>query len=107
MKPDLLKGIRVVDFTTHVAAPGCTRIMADWGADVIKVEGAGGEGYRLFGASLDTPIEEDKNPLFHLENANKRGIGLNLKTPEGMEAMLKLISTADVFVTFHKLNSQA
>jgi len=105
MKPDLLKGVRVVDFTTHVAAPACTRIMADWGADVIKVEGAGGEAWRVFGASLNTPIDGDKNPLFQLENANKRGIGLNLKTLEGKEAMLKLIGTADVFVTNVRMKS--
>ena len=105
MKPDLLKGVRVVDFTTHVAAPACTRIMADWGADVIKVEGAGGEAYRVFGASLGTPIDDNMNPLFQLENANKRDVGLNLKTPEGMEAMLKLIETADVFVTNVRMKS--
>lgn len=105
MKPDLLKGVRVVDFTTHVAAPTCTRIMADWGADVIKVEGAGGEAWRSFGPSLNTPAEEEKNPLFYLENANKRGLGLNLKKPEGKEAMLKLIATADIFVTNVRMKS--
>lgn len=105
MNPDLLKGVRVVDFTTHVAAPACTRIMADWGADVIKVEGKGGEAYRVFGASLSTPIDDDMNPLFQLENANKRDIGLNLKTPDGMEAMLKLIGTADVFITNVRMKS--
>lgn len=99
MKFDLLKGVRVIDFTTHVAAPCCTRIMADWGADVIKVEGRGGEGYRVFGASLGVPVKDDKNPIFEAENADKRGIALDLKTPAGIEVMLKLIATADVFVT--------
>lgn len=105
MKPDLLKGIRVVDFTTHVAAPACTKIMADWGADVIKVEGAGGEAWRVYGESVDTPATDECNPLWQLENANKRGIGLNLKKPDGMEAMLKLIETADVFVTNVRMKS--
>lgn len=98
MKPDLLKGVRVVDFTTHVAAPACTKIMADWGADVIKVEGAGGEAWRIYGKSVDTPATDECNPLWQLENANKRGVGFNLKNPDGMDAMLKLIATADVFV---------
>lgn len=105
MIPDILKGIRVVDFTTHVAAPVCTRIMADWGADVIKVEGAGGEAWRVFGASVGTPIGDEENPLWQLENANKRGVGLNLKHPDGMEAMLKLIASADVFVTNVRMGS--
>jgi len=105
MKPDLLKGVRVVDFTTHVAAPACTRIMADWGADVIKVEGPGGEAWRSFGASVGTPVKEDENPLFQLHNANKRGLGLNLKNPEGMEAMMKLIASADVFISNVRMGS--
>lgn len=105
MKPDILKGVRVVDFTTHVAAPACSRIMADWGADVIKVEGAGGEAWRVFGAMVGTPVSSEENPLWQLENANKRGIGLNLKTEGGMEAMLKLIATADVFITNVRMGS--
>ena len=54
MKPDLLKGIRVVDFTTYVAAPGAGRMMADWGADVIKVEAPAGDVERKFGPKTGT-----------------------------------------------------
>lgn len=105
MKQDILKGVRVIDFTTYVAAPAATRILADWGADVIKVEGSGGDLYRSFGASLDSPIEEDKNPLYLLKNCNKKGVGLNVKSSEGLEAMYKLIETSEMFITNVRMKS--
>ena len=105
MKPDILKGVRVVDFTTYVAAPAATRIMADWGADVIKVEGAGGDLYRGYGAQMNSPIEEEKNPIYLIKNCNKKGLGLNLKNPDGLEAMYKLVETADIFVTNVRMKS--
>ena len=56
MQADLLKGIKIVDFTTYAAAPCSVRMLADWGADVIKVEGFSGDPMRKFGVNLgDTP----------------------------------------------------
>jgi len=55
MKPDLLSGVRVVDLTTYAAAPGAARMMADWGAEVIKVEGMTGDPMRVFGHSMGVP----------------------------------------------------
>lgn len=52
MQADLLKGIKIVDFTTYAAAPCSVRMLADWGADVIKVEGFSGDPMRAFGANL-------------------------------------------------------
>lgn len=63
MKPDILKGIRVVDLTTYAAAPAAMRLMADWGADVIHVEGMNGDPMRNYGATLGTPIEKDETPF--------------------------------------------
>ena len=63
MKPDLLKGIRIIDFTTYVAAPGAGRIMADWGADVIKVEGLSGDPMRNFGVQMGIPATDDVTPF--------------------------------------------
>ncbi len=97
MRP--LEGIRVVELGTHVAAPITARLMADWGADVIKVEPPKGEAYRTVGVSWKMPIKEDNNPILQVGNANKRSICLNLKDPAGKEALLKLLDTADVFVT--------
>ena len=97
MKP--LEGIKVVELSTYVAASSCGRMMADFGADVIKVEPPSGDGYRNFGRAYKCPIDMDFNPLFDSLNANKRCIVLNLKKPDGMAAFHKLLSEADVFLT--------
>ena len=100
MQADLLKGIKIVDFTTYAAAPCSVRMLADWGADVIKVEGFSGDPMRAFGANLgDTPYTEEENPVWEYENGNKRGISVDLKTEKGMEIMNKLLSEADAFVS--------
>ena len=105
MKPDLLKGIRIIDFTTYVAAPGAGRIMADWGADVIKVEGLSGDPMRNFGVQMGIPATDDVNPIWELENGNKRGITLDLKNPKGMEIMMKLLESADGMTSNVRLGS--
>ena len=106
MKGDLLNGIKIVDFTTYAAAPCSARILADWGADVIKVEGASGDPMRGFGVNMaQTPYTDDENPVWEYENGNKRGIVLDLKNPKGMEAMHKLLSEADAFVSNVRLGS--
>ncbi len=94
-----LEGIRVVELGTHVAVPKATRIMADWGAEVIKVEPPKGEPWRYVGPGYEMPVEKDNNPMFEVENLNKKSVALNLKTPEGQAAMLDLLKTADVFIT--------
>lgn len=100
MQADLLKGIKIVDFTTYAAAPCSVRMLDDWGADVIKVEGFSGDPMRAFGANLgDTPYTEEENPVWEYENGNKRGISVDLKTEKGMEIMNKLLSEADAFVS--------
>ncbi len=105
MKPDLLKGVRVVDLTTYAAAPGACRMMADWGAEVIKVEGLTGDPMRVFGNSMGVPCTDDENPIWELENGNKKGVAINLKDPDGMGFMLKLLESADIFVTNVRLGS--
>lgn len=105
MKPTLLKGVRIVDFTTYAAAPAAGRILADWGADVIKVESLDGDPTRVFGLNMGLPIEEDENPIWELENGNKRGIALDLKNPEGMKVMHRLLESADAMITNVRLGS--
>lgn len=95
-----LEGIRVVELGTYVAVPTAARMMADWGADVIKVEAPNGDYYRSHaGRFFNLPSDEDFNIIFQPMNANKRDICLNLKTPEGKEALMKLLATADIFIT--------
>jgi len=94
-----LEGVRVVELTTHVAAPSCGRLIADWGADVIKVESLKGDDLRSFGVTYGMTATEDENPFYDQLNCNKRDIALNIKTKEGKEILYKLLATADVFLT--------
>ena len=82
-----LEGIRVVELGTHVAVPKAARIMADWGAEVIKVEPPKGEPWRYVGPGYEMPAGPDNNPIFEVENINKKSVALNLKTPEGQAVM--------------------
>lgn len=97
-----LEGVKVVDFTLFVAGPASAKMLADWGADVIKVEPTNGEPFRLTGLGQGVPCDEDFNPCWNYLNSNKRGVAINLKDSDGMELMLKLISEADVFVTNYR-----
>ncbi|MFP3156114.1 CoA transferase [Lachnospiraceae bacterium ZAX-1] len=94
-----LEGVKVVDLTYYVAGPGCARILADWGADVIKVEPPSGEPGRNTSLTLGMPATDDINPYFGVYNTNKRDIALNLKTEEGKDILNKMLSEANVFVT--------
>src|SRR5688572_12009930 len=81
-------GIRVVEFTHMVMGPTCGMVLADLGAEVIKVEPPQGDNTRrLLGSGAG---------FFPLFNRNKKSIALDLQTPEGREAALKLVATADV-----------
>src|SRR5689334_9133463 len=97
--PDLagpLDGVKVVDLTTVVVGPICTRTLADQGAEVVKVEAPGGDILRFLAAGSRTPAMSGKFINF---NRNKRSIGLDIKQPEGLDALLRLIERPDVFVS--------
>ncbi|MGL5439030.1 MAG: CaiB/BaiF CoA transferase family protein [Filifactoraceae bacterium] len=95
----MLSGVKVVELATYVAAPSCSKLLADWGAEVIKVEGTTGDAIRVMGRTFNSPMTAEENPMFELENGNKKGIALDIKSKEGMEILFKLLSEADVFVT--------
>lgn len=100
-----LKGIKVVELGTHFAIPAVARMLADWGADVIKVENLSGDQWRQVGRNQMCSITDDENPFFTVPNANKRFIALNLKSPEGKQALMKLIGTADIFMSNMRLKA--
>lgn len=93
----LLKGLKVVEFASYIAAPGAAGVLADWGAEVIKVERPEGDPMRhVFG---DAKSELSGNPTFALDNRGKRGVVLDIAKPEGRDALAKLAEQADVFLT--------
>ena len=103
MKP--LEGIKVVELSTMLAGPMTARLLAEWGADVIKVESMNGDPWRKqYGTSL-SPYTEHANPNFDMQNINKRFVAFNMRTPEGKEAMMKLLATADVFLTNYRIQA--
>ncbi|SHI40329.1 Crotonobetainyl-CoA:carnitine CoA-transferase CaiB [Dethiosulfatibacter aminovorans DSM 17477] len=97
-----LKGVKVVDLTYFIAGPGTARILADWGADVIKVEPFWGDPGRTTGAGMGAPADFGANPLYSCYNSEKRGISIDLKSEKGMEILHKLLETADVFVSSYR-----
>lgn len=97
-----LEGIRIVELTTYVAAPGAARILADQGADVIKFEQIIGDPTRFQGYLLTCPTKEDENPCFDLVNANKRFVAIDIKTQKGMEIIHKCLENSDVLITNYR-----
>ncbi len=90
-----LDGIRVIDFTQVMMGPVCTQTLADYGADVIKIErqGAGDLSRSTF-----APVAGADNPIFCSLNRNKRSVALDLRNPEHMASVKAMIATADVVV---------
>lgn len=93
MKP--LDGVRVLDLTRHMAGPYATQMLADYGADVIKVESVPhGDPSRRTG----TAFVEDESGLFLIWNRGKRSLAVDMRKPEGIEAVQRLAATVDVLM---------
>src|ERR1700710_933202 len=93
--PAALDGLLVVDFTRGVAGPACTQTLADFGAEVIKIENPdGGDDSRAY----EHAELAGESAAFISMNRNKRGIALDFTKPEAREVALELISRADIVV---------
>jgi crotonobetainyl-CoA:carnitine CoA-transferase CaiB-like acyl-CoA transferase len=92
-----MDGVRVVELGVWVAGPAAGGILADWGADVIKIEAPSGDPARTFGQMLGGDLPT--NPVFELDNRSKRSVVLDLATGEGRRQAADLVATADVFLT--------
>ncbi|MCL3883347.1 CoA transferase [Marivita sp. GX14005] len=88
-----LSGVRVLDFTRVLAGPYCTAMMADLGADVIKIEAAHGDDYRHIG-----PFKDGESLLFQAINRGKRSVALDLKSPEAIATVKALLADCDVLI---------
>src|ERR1700747_962771 len=88
-----LAGLRALDFSTTIAGPHCARMLADMGAEVIKIEAADGETMRT-----RPPVRNGCSTAFGQLNVGKKSLVLDLKSDEGAEAVRRLVATADVLV---------
>ena len=77
-----LEGVKVIEYANYVAAPVTGRLLADWGAEVIKIEPISGDSMRYVGMQWNFPIDAEENPLFEMENSGKRGILVDTTTNE-------------------------
>jgi crotonobetainyl-CoA:carnitine CoA-transferase CaiB-like acyl-CoA transferase len=93
-----LAGVKVVELGVWVAGPAAAGLMADWGAEVIKVEPPGGDPQRRIFGALGI-ADQHGVPPFEVDNRGKRSVVLDLQTPEARDRMEQLLADADVFIT--------
>ena len=94
-----LEGVKVVEMATFIAAPAVGRLLADLGAEVVKIESAKGDNLRYTAPNEGRPLDPHEDTNFDLENAGKKGIVLDLRAEKGVEVLFKLLEDADVFIT--------
>jgi CoA:oxalate CoA-transferase len=87
------QGLRVLDFSTTIAGPHCTRMLADMGAEVIKIESAEGETMRT-----RPPVRNSFSTVFGQLNLGKKSVVFDLKSPDAVDAIRKLVAKADILV---------
>lgn len=93
-----LDGVRVVEMGMWVAGPAAGGMLADWGADVVKIEPKSGDPMRKFFVAL-SGSKEERCPPFDLYNRGKRSVAIDVGQPDGLRLIERLIETADVFIT--------
>ena len=94
---NIFSGIKVVDLASFIAGPAAAVILSDFGADVIKVEPPAGDLWRRGHKIPPQPAADDAYP-WHLSNRNKRGLALDLKSPEAVPVLERLVKWADVLI---------
>jgi len=93
-----LSGLKVLDLGHAVAGPLCAALLADHGADVLKVEAPGGDHARAVGPFPGDPSQTRFGAVFQYANRNKKAIALDLKSPAGVEVFMRLVEQADVLI---------
>jgi crotonobetainyl-CoA:carnitine CoA-transferase CaiB-like acyl-CoA transferase len=95
-----MKGVRVLEVAQFTFVPAAGGILADWGADVIKIEHPiRGDTQRGFINMGGVKVDPDRHPLIEHPNRGKRSVGIDVSTPEGQEVLYEIARTADVFLT--------
>jgi crotonobetainyl-CoA:carnitine CoA-transferase CaiB-like acyl-CoA transferase len=96
----VLSGYRVLEVAQFTFVPSCGGLLADWGADVIKIEHpVRGDAQRGFVQWSGSPVDPDHNPMLEHSNRGKRSIGLDLVSAQGQELLYEMAKSADVFLT--------
>ena len=94
----ILNGIRVLDLSRMLSGPYCTMMLSDHGAEVIKIESGTGDSSRLNGPFRKDDPKQDWAGYFVSLNRSKKSVEINLKSKEGKDAFLSLVTSADVVV---------
>src|SRR2546427_12566752 len=97
MSDNIFSGLKVVDLASFIAGPSAAVILSDFGADVIKVEPPTGDLWRFVYKVPPQPRAKD-NYLWHLNNRNKRGMAVDLKSPDAEKVLERLVRWADVMI---------
>jgi crotonobetainyl-CoA:carnitine CoA-transferase CaiB-like acyl-CoA transferase len=96
----VMQGIRVIEVAQFTFVPSCGGLLADWGADVIKIEHpVRGDSQRGFLRWSGEPVDPDRNPMLEHSNRGKRSLGLDLASEQGQQLLYELVASADVFLT--------
>ena len=98
MPDKALDGVKVLDLTHHIAGPYCTKLLADFGADVVKVERPDGDPARRMPPFFHDEADLEKSLVFMYLNTNKQGVTINLKSNAGREMLKELARHSDVLV---------
>jgi crotonobetainyl-CoA:carnitine CoA-transferase CaiB-like acyl-CoA transferase len=97
---DIMKGVRILEVAEHTFVPAASAVLADWGADVIKVEHAErGDAMRGLGRTGVVDLSHGVHVILEHSNRGKRSIGMDLSKPEGREVLYEIVKTCDVFLT--------
>jgi crotonobetainyl-CoA:carnitine CoA-transferase CaiB-like acyl-CoA transferase len=96
----VLQGVRILEVAEHTFVPAASALLADWGAEVIKIEHVTrGDAMRGLASTGVAVVPSDVHPLLEHSNRGKKSLGLDLTSPEGLDILYKLAATSDVFLT--------
>ena len=96
----VMQGVRVLEVAEHTFVPAASALLADWGAEVIKIEHVErGDAMRGLAASGIAQVSSAGHPLLEHSNRGKKSLGLDLTTPDGLDILHRLAATSDVFLT--------
>ncbi|HMN20944.1 MAG TPA: CoA transferase [Ottowia sp.] len=106
MEP-IFAGLKVIDCGSFIASPVAATLLADYGADVIKIEPPGGDTSRILPSLPGMPKAGDHPYTWMLDNRGKRGLALDLRLPEAQAVLQRLAAQADIFITNYPLQARA